>query len=74
MLLALVIFAGNHRLSMKTVAEYRAYAAESRRLVTSVSRPEDKQALERLARAWDDIADEREARLLKQIDGDTLID
>jgi hypothetical protein len=42
------------------------------RLVASVSRPEDKQALETLARAWDRIADEREARLLKQIDGDTL--
>jgi alpha-D-ribose 1-methylphosphonate 5-triphosphate synthase subunit PhnH len=59
---------------MKTVAEYRAYAAESRRLVASVSRPEDKQALERLAQAWDHLADEREARLLQQIDGDTLID
>jgi hypothetical protein len=58
---------------MKTVAEYRAYATESRRLVASVPRPEDKQALEKLARAWDNLADEREARLLKQIDGDTLI-
>jgi hypothetical protein len=48
-------------------------AAECRRLVASVSRPEDKQALETLARAWDRIADERETRLLKQIDGDTLI-
>jgi hypothetical protein len=49
-------------------------AAECRRLVASVSRPEDKQALETFARAWDRIAEEREARLLKQIDGDTLID
>jgi len=48
-------------------------AAECRRLVASVSCLEDKQALETLARAWDRIADEREARLLKQIDGDTLI-
>jgi hypothetical protein len=38
-------------------------AAECRRLVASVSRPEDKQALETLARAWDRIPDEREARL-----------
>ena len=59
---------------MKTVAEYRAYAAESRRLTASVSRPEDKQALETVARAWEHLADEREDRLLKQIDGDTLID
>ena len=48
-------------------------AAECRRLVASVSRPEEKQALETLARAWDRIADERKARLSKQIDGDTLI-
>jgi hypothetical protein len=48
-------------------------AAECRRLVATVSPPEDKQALETLARAWDRVADEREARLLKLIDGDTLI-
>ena len=36
--------------------------------------PEDKQALESVARAWEHLADEREDRLLKQIDGDTLID
>jgi hypothetical protein len=48
-------------------------AAECRRLVASVSRPEQKQALETLARAWERTANKREARLLKQIDGDTLI-
>ena len=37
-------------------------------------RLEDKQALESIAQAWDNLADEREARLLKQIDGDPLID
>jgi hypothetical protein len=37
-----------------------------------VSRPEDKQALETVARAWEQLADEREDRLLKQIDGDTI--
>ncbi len=67
-------FCGSSSPVMKTVAEYRAYAAESRRLVASVLRSEDKQALEKLARAWERLADEREARLLKQIDGDTLID
>jgi hypothetical protein len=36
-----------------------------------VARPEDKQALETIARAWDRIADEREARLLKEVDGRT---
>jgi hypothetical protein len=59
---------------MKTVAEYRAYAVECRRLVARVSRPEDKRALEVVARAWDSLADEIEARLLKQIDGEILID
>jgi hypothetical protein len=48
-------------------------AAECRRLVARVSRPEEKQALETLARAWDRIADQREARLLEQIDGETLL-
>jgi hypothetical protein len=57
---------------MKTVAEYRAYAAVCRRLMARVSRPEDKQALETVARAWEQLADEREDRLLKQIDGDTI--
>jgi hypothetical protein len=59
---------------MKTVAEYRTYAAECRRLAARLLRLEDKQALETIAQAWDNLADEREARLLKQIDGDTFID
>jgi hypothetical protein len=54
--------------SVKTVAEYRLYAEESRRLAAKMARPEDKQALETIARAWDSVADEREALLLKQID------
>jgi len=44
----------------------RGIAAECRRLVASVSRPEEKQELETLARAWDRIADKREARLLNR--------
>jgi hypothetical protein len=54
---------------MKTVAEYRLYAEECRKLAAKTERPEDKQALETIARAWDRIANEREASLLKQIDG-----
>ena len=53
---------------MKTVAEYRLYAEESRRLAAKMARPEDKQALETIARAWDRVADEREAQLVRQID------
>ena len=53
---------------MKTVAEYRMYAAECHKLAAKTARPEDKQALETIARAWERVADEREAQLLKQID------
>jgi hypothetical protein len=53
---------------MKTVAEYRVYAEECRKLAVRTARADDKQALEMLARAWDRIATEREARLLGQID------
>jgi hypothetical protein len=49
---------------MKTVAEYRSYAAECRNL--AMRRPEDKEALESIAQAWDKIADEREGKLIKQ--------
>jgi hypothetical protein len=59
---------------MKTVAEYRAYAAECRRLAAKLLRLEDAHSLDAIARAWDQLADEREARLLKQIDGDPVID
>jgi hypothetical protein len=53
---------------VKTVAEYRLYAEECRKLAAKLARPEDKQAPETIARAWDRVADEREAQLLKQID------
>ena len=54
---------------MKTVAEYRLYAEECRKLATKATPPEDKQALETIGRAWDQVADEREAELLNQIAG-----
>jgi hypothetical protein len=54
---------------MKTVAEYRMYAEECRKLAAKTDRPEDKQALETIARAWDQVANEREAMLLKEVDG-----
>lgn len=46
------------------------YAEECRKLAAKTERPEDKQALETIARAWDRIANEREASLLKQIEGE----
>jgi hypothetical protein len=54
---------------VKAVAEYRLYAEECRRLAAKTARPEDKQALETIARAWEQVADEREANLLRQIEG-----
>ena len=53
---------------MKTVAEYRLYAEECRRLAAKMARPEDKQALGSIGRAWDQVANEQEAQLVKQID------
>jgi hypothetical protein len=53
---------------MKTVAEYRLYAEECRKLAAKMT-PNDKQSLEVIARAWDRIADEREAQLIKEVDG-----
>jgi hypothetical protein len=48
---------------MKLVAEYRKLAGEYRRLSDKLTRPKDKEALELMARAWDNIASEREDRL-----------
>ena len=53
---------------MKTVAEYRLYAEECRRLAAKMARPGDKQALGSIGRAWDQVANEQEAQLVKQID------
>lgn len=50
-------------MAMKLVAEYRKLAEEYRRLSDKLTRPKDKEALELMARAWDNIASEREDRL-----------
>jgi hypothetical protein len=50
---------------MKTVAEYRAYADQCRKLAAKVAtQPEDKEALQYIARQWDLVANEREVHLL----------
>jgi hypothetical protein len=53
--------------AMKTVAEYRLYADECRKLAERMIEAKDKQALETIARAWERVANEREATLLKQV-------
>jgi hypothetical protein len=52
---------------MELVVQYRLCAEECRRLSTKISEPEEKQALESMARAWERVA-ERETRLIKQIE------
>jgi hypothetical protein len=51
---------------MKFVAEYRQFAEKYRKLSDKLARPKDKEALELMARAWDNVAAERENRLLSR--------
>jgi hypothetical protein len=56
---------------MKLVAECRRYAEEYRKLAATMSQPEEKQAFETMATAWENAADKRQDQLLKQIDRQT---
>jgi hypothetical protein len=48
---------------MKTVAEYRQYAADCRAIARGLKDPEEKRALEDMAAAWEKAADKRETEL-----------
>ncbi len=48
---------------MKTVSEYREFAAMCRGLAAKLNDAKDKRAIELLASGWDKVADDREARL-----------
>jgi hypothetical protein len=48
---------------MKTVAEYRAFARDCRKLAARLTKQEDRTALEMMAAAWERIANEREQAL-----------
>ncbi|MGB6799099.1 MAG: hypothetical protein WBE48_21685 [Xanthobacteraceae bacterium] len=50
---------------MKTVAEYREFAAKCREIAARVTDPTDRKALELQASAWDKVANAREAALEK---------
>jgi hypothetical protein len=50
---------------MRSVAEYRQFAHEYRQLLQRLTRPNDKKALDLMARAWDKIAMDREQRLVR---------
>jgi hypothetical protein len=45
---------------MKTVAEYRQFAASCRELANKITDPKDKHAVELMADAWDKVANDRE--------------
>jgi hypothetical protein len=51
---------------MKTVAEYRQYAEQCRKLAAGMSTAEDKKAIEEMAAAWEKVAAQREAALRKK--------
>jgi hypothetical protein len=42
---------------MELMVQYRIYAEECRKLSDKVSEPEEKQALESMARAWERVAE-----------------
>jgi hypothetical protein len=48
---------------MITVAQYRKFAAACREMAGRTSNPNDRRALELQARAWDNVADQREAAI-----------
>jgi hypothetical protein len=50
---------------MKTVAEYREFAAKCREMAARITDPADRKALELQASAWDKVAAAREAALKK---------
>jgi hypothetical protein len=52
---------------MRTVAEYREYAEGCRGLAEKTTDPNNKHALELMAKAWDKVANEREAALKKTV-------
>jgi hypothetical protein len=48
---------------VKTVAEYREFAAKCREMAARMTDPQDRRALELQASAWKKVADAREAAL-----------
>ena len=52
--------------AMKSVAKYRRFAEEYRKLSDKLDNPKDKKALQLMARAWDTVAAERKDRLISK--------
>ena len=51
---------------MKTVAKYRRLAEEYRKLSDRLTSPKDEDALQLMARGWDNVAAECEDRLISK--------
>jgi hypothetical protein len=51
--------------AMRTVEEYRQFAEDCRKLAKTLTKPDDKRAMELMATAWDKVADQREAAIKK---------
>jgi len=51
---------------MKTVAKYRRLAEEYRKLSDRLTSPKDEEALQLVARGWDNVAAECEDRLISK--------
>lgn len=51
---------------MKSVAKYRQFAEEYRKLSDKLTSPKDKEALKLMARAWDSIAKDCEDRVISK--------
>jgi hypothetical protein len=51
---------------MKTVAKYRRLAEEYRKLSDRLTSPKDEEALQLMARGWDNVAAECEDRLISK--------
>jgi hypothetical protein len=51
---------------MKSVAKYRRFAEEYRKLSDKLDNPKDKKALQLMARAWDTVAAARKDRLISK--------
>ena len=51
---------------MKTVAKYRRLAEEYRKLSDGLTSPKDEEALQLMARGWDNVAAECEDRLISK--------
>ena len=51
---------------MKSVAKYRRFAEEYRKLSDKLDNPKDKKALQLMARAWDTVAAGRKDRLISK--------